>query len=208
MIVTAKRSLKAHDYEQAAQLLEEIPYSQHTDETAALLHKAQDLRDEVTWLVADMDQAVGLHQLEELPVTLKRLLQLKPGHKRAKELLARLESYGKADDVRFRFSSEGDLLPARSEDEVFSGFSRSLVLVLSVAVAVFVAVAWFTWDYLARSQTNPPITQLDTKSQPAIRLPTAVGDAEKTSPPIPGAKSPTDRTIGTIAASETDAERL
>ncbi len=207
LIITAKRSLKAHDYEQAAQLLEQIPYSQHTDETAALLHKAQDLRDEVMWLIADMDQAVGLHQLEELPVTLKRLLQLKPGHKRAKELLARLESYGKADDVRYRYSSEGDLLPARSEDGVFSGFSRSLALTLSLALAVFAAVTWFTWSYLSRSHTDPTVPQLNTESQPASRLPTAASEAKKSAPAIPGAKLPADRTTGVAAATETDPDR-
>ena len=154
LIATAKQCLKQHDYEQAAQLLEEIPYSLHTDESAALLHKAQDARDEVMWLLADLDQAVGLHQLEELPVTLKRLLQLKPGHKRAKELLARIESYGKGDDVRFRYSREGELLPAYNDDGLFNGVGRMFVLTISLAIAVFIGVSWWTWNYLLNPQLS------------------------------------------------------
>ena len=140
--------MKHHDYVQATKLLESIPYSQHSDESRSLLSKAQELGDEVELLIADMDQAVSLKQLETLPATLTRLLKLRPGYLPAKELLDRINSYGSGERRSFRFSQSGELLPGNPEEALFHGVGRMMVMLLLFGVVVFAGTSWYVWSYL------------------------------------------------------------
>ena len=148
LTLSARRCVKHHDYVQATKLLESIPYSQHSDESRSLLSKAQELGDEVELLIADMDQAVSLKQLETLPATLTRLLKLRPGYLPAKELLDRINSYGRGERRSFRFSQSGELLPGNPEEALFHGVGRMMVMLLLFGVVVFAGTSWYVWSYL------------------------------------------------------------
>jgi serine/threonine protein kinase len=154
LVVAAKRCLRQHDYGMAAQLLGKVPSRQHTDESARLLQSAQDLQTEVDLLTTEMDHALSAGEFDTLRATLQRLLELKPGHARARELLERLNSYGE-DAPQYRFAPDGELLPAGTPEGIFNGFGRKLGLATLVGLVVFAAVSWVAWNELSNGQKKP-----------------------------------------------------
>lgn len=145
LMESAAEAFRRHDYGMVVELLSSIPFSRLSEDAVRLLHKAQSLDEEVRLLIRDMDEAVGLRQLEKLPSTLKRLLKLKPGYSRAQELLNRLQTYGNSAQVTYRFSDDGDLLPSES---LFAGNSRGLVSAGAVGIIAFCLTAMLAWPYL------------------------------------------------------------
>lgn len=88
---TARKCIRLHDYEQAIQLLHKIPPQLHTDATQQTLEQAQDLQDEVDFLTAAVDDAIATRDHDDLKPNVERLLELKPGHVKARRILQKLE---------------------------------------------------------------------------------------------------------------------
>ncbi len=92
----AKGMLQKHEYGPAAELLQQVPERFRSDEAQRLIERAIDLQEEVDLLVADMDDAIERNEYEGLQPNIERLLELKPGHRRARELYDELSRYGGA----------------------------------------------------------------------------------------------------------------
>ncbi len=101
---TARDLIEKHDYEQAAQLLQQIPESLRTNDIKSVLEQTIDLSDEVSFLIRDMEEAMASRELEGLQANVERLLKLKPGHRRAREVLQQL--IGKKKSLFGKPSSE------------------------------------------------------------------------------------------------------
>lgn len=78
---TARRLLAKHDYEQAVQLLEQIPERARNERVLALLAEATELHDETNFLIARLQDALGRNQVGGLEKIVSRLLELKPGNR-------------------------------------------------------------------------------------------------------------------------------
>ncbi len=135
LVDAARACLQNHDYAQAAELLRNVPGSFRDDDVQDLLKQSTDLQDEVDFLVADMDEAVRLKEYEGLEANVKRLLELKPGYKPARQLLEELNTYGSGDG-RGRV---GDGPTRYNKDE---GIVRPLLLG-GVFAALLFGATWF-----------------------------------------------------------------
>lgn len=87
LFLTARELIAGHDYQSAIELLEEIPAEARRPPMVALLSEARGLQEEVDMLLAIIQQAESRRDFTGLESTLKKLLKLKPGHERARELL-------------------------------------------------------------------------------------------------------------------------
>jgi len=96
LIRTARQCVRVHDYEQALQLLQEIPDELQTDETQRLIEKAQGLKDEIDFLVASIDEAILRKQYDDVRPNVERLLELKPGHAKARRIQEKLDQRRRA----------------------------------------------------------------------------------------------------------------
>lgn len=92
----AKGMMQKHEYGPAAELLQQVPERFRSEEAQRLIERAIDLQEEVDLLIADMDDAIERNEYEGLQPNIERLLELKPGHRRARELYDDLTLYGGA----------------------------------------------------------------------------------------------------------------
>ena len=88
---TALQLIHNHDYQQAIKLLDQIPDQYRSDECNDVLDQAIGMQDEVDLLVADMENALKRQEYDGLRSHLKRLLELKPGHRQARQVLKQLD---------------------------------------------------------------------------------------------------------------------
>ncbi len=87
--------MRKYDYEQAVQILDAIPEKKRTEQIGALLAKARELADEVSFLLAEIDEAERLNDIDALARTSEALLKLKPKHHKALQIKEELSRYGK-----------------------------------------------------------------------------------------------------------------
>ncbi|MCA9055160.1 MAG: protein kinase, partial [Planctomycetaceae bacterium] len=116
LVATAQQCFARHDYAQAAQLLQDIPQDFRTDEARQLLEQCIELQDEADLLLADLQDCVKRKQFQGIEGNLKRLLELKPGNKFAKDLHEALQTYSKVPwkQRKYRYDDRGRLLPKQS----------------------------------------------------------------------------------------------
>lgn len=91
---TARKLLSNHDYENAVELLRQVPENERDAELVGLLGQARDLRSQVKSLIADVNRARRNRDYYSMCRKLERLLELKPRHQRARQLLEELEQKG------------------------------------------------------------------------------------------------------------------
>lgn len=96
----AKKCLARHDYEQVAQMLEQVPEHRRTPEIAALLERARGLADQVVLLLSDIDEATRRKDSEAALRKAQELQRLKPGHHRVREIQKEYGRYGKGRALR------------------------------------------------------------------------------------------------------------
>uniref|UniRef100_A0A7C2PA92 DUF1080 domain-containing protein n=1 Tax=Schlesneria paludicola TaxID=360056 RepID=A0A7C2PA92_9PLAN len=94
LLELARKLVRKHDYGDAAKLLGQVPAFARTPALAELLEQATDKQEECDALLADIERAVRKEQSQELPMLVKRLLQLKPGHTGIKRLAADIRKHG------------------------------------------------------------------------------------------------------------------
>ncbi|MGE3315781.1 MAG: protein kinase [Planctomycetaceae bacterium] len=78
---TARRLFAKHDYEQAAQLLSQIPETARTEKHSELLQECIERNDEVNFLIARLQDGLSRNQVMGLDNIVSRLLELKPGNR-------------------------------------------------------------------------------------------------------------------------------
>ncbi|MBT4867255.1 MAG: protein kinase [Planctomycetaceae bacterium] len=91
---TARKLIKSHDYENAVELLQQIPEDQRDSESIGLLGQARELRGLVKTLIADANRMRRNRDFYGMCRKLERLLEVKPDHQRARKLLEDLEQKG------------------------------------------------------------------------------------------------------------------
>lgn len=95
---TAKKCLRIHDYEQALEIFAQIPAGHVTPEMQSLYERTQQRQDETDYLIADIEDSVSRNNYDDSLPRVERLLKLKPGHHRGKELHAKLTAAGQRRD--------------------------------------------------------------------------------------------------------------
>ena len=145
LLSTAQKLMARHDYGQAAQLLQQIPANMRLPEAERLLGEAIELQDEADLLLTDLKDCVATRTYEGIEDNVKRLLELKPGNKFARDVWEALQTYQRIprSQRNYRFDSDGNLQP---RDE---GLSKGLLAGVGVGVLVFAVMSWFMKDYLA-----------------------------------------------------------
>jgi serine/threonine protein kinase len=146
---TAADLFDRHDYDQAAEILQQVPKKYRSPEARKLLRECLDLQEEIDVLQADIEQAEAINRYGDLMPTVKRLLQVKPNDRRAKRLLKELKTYGKGGNMRFggrrdqRFDAAGSTFsPAKA------------VLFVVIPLVLFGVVSWAIVIYM-RSNNQP-----------------------------------------------------
>jgi len=129
MLEAAHKLIAAHDYAQAAALLQDFPAPLRTDEIQRLLDKTIELQDEVDLLIADIDDAVQHKQFEGLLPNVERLLELQPARTKTRELYERLTGYG----PKTVFRGSRALEKKKYQEGPWGLFSGRLALVLTLA---------------------------------------------------------------------------
>ncbi|HBN76991.1 MAG TPA: hypothetical protein DD473_14485, partial [Planctomycetaceae bacterium] len=154
VIATAKKLIDKYDYGQAAEMLQQIPSNIRNAEANQLLDKAIDLQDEVDLLLADLQGCVRRKEYEGIEDNLKRLLEIKPGNRFAKELWEALQTYSNvpAKSRKYNVDKQGKLQP--NDDDLGSILLKGI----AVAVVAFViAFAGITF-YLKSGQLTVAVT--------------------------------------------------
>ena len=145
----AEQFMQKNDYAQAIQLLEEIPERNRTDEILELLDKAIELQDEVSWLLADIQDAISKEEYEGLLPSVKRLLELKPGHRKAKQLYAELTGKAsKTAKLRAQQAKRARTTQSGGSSGALSWLTESLMAMTVVGVLAFGLVTWAVTSYL------------------------------------------------------------
>jgi serine/threonine protein kinase len=91
---TAQKLIDSHDYENAVELLQQVPQAQRNAEVIDLLGQARELRSLVKRLIADANRMQRNRDFYGMCRKLERLLEVKPNHQRARQLLEQLEQKG------------------------------------------------------------------------------------------------------------------
>lgn len=140
---SAQSCLRQRDYAMAVKLLSQIPQSQHSEESASTLHRAQDLAQEVDYLSVDIDDALAARDYFALETTLERFRELQPHNRRARELQRRLVRNGSV------LVLEPVSVDSRPEAGVLQGHARSLILV-GLGTILLCLIGWMLSNrYLA-----------------------------------------------------------
>ena len=84
---TSEQLFERSDYEQAADILQQVPQKYRSPETKELLQECLDRQAEIVVLLEDIEHAESLQKYDDLIPTVERLLELKPNDRRAKKLL-------------------------------------------------------------------------------------------------------------------------
>jgi len=148
---TAADLYDRHDYEQAAEILQQVPKKYRSPEAKKLLRECLDLQEEIVVLQEDIEQAEAINRFDDLLPTVRRLLEIKPNDRRAKRLLKELKTYGKGGNMRLGGRRD------QRFDAVGSTFSPTkAVLFVVIPLLLFGAVSWATVVYIrSNNQTNP-----------------------------------------------------
>ena len=91
---TARQCIEDHIYGQAVQLLEQVPPQDRSEEVYQILDQAVAIQDEINVLAGDMQDALSKNSFDGLKPTVDRLLELKPKHRQARQVAARLTRSG------------------------------------------------------------------------------------------------------------------
>jgi alpha-L-fucosidase len=110
IVESAIELIASHDYAEAGRLLRAVPDEYRSPEAAKLLDKVTKLEQETERLNARMHQAVSARQYDGLQDDLSRLVEIQPGNLTARELHAKLSTYGAGQP--YRFDKSGNLLPS------------------------------------------------------------------------------------------------
>jgi WD40 repeat protein len=88
------KCIEKYDYSQVVELLQEIPRGQRGKTVQNLLEKAVRLEQQSDSLSVEMNDAFALEDYDEALSAAKQLLKLKPGHRRAKEIIREISQLG------------------------------------------------------------------------------------------------------------------
>jgi serine/threonine protein kinase len=91
---TARKLIDSHDYENAVELLQQAPEAERNTELIGLLGQARELRSLVKTLIADVNRMRRNRDYYGMCRKIERLLEVKPNHQRARQLLEELEQKG------------------------------------------------------------------------------------------------------------------
>lgn len=154
IIATTKKMIKKHDYGQAAELLQQIPSNMRTAEVSELLDQAIELQDEVDLLLTALRECVRRKQFNGIEENLKRLLEIKPGNRFAKELWESLQTYSKVPYKarNYNFDKKGRLLP--KED----GIGKAVIGAIAFGVVVFGLMLYGITIYLKSGNETLAVT--------------------------------------------------
>lgn len=148
-IETAREAYHDFNDELVVLMLGDFPPQTLPNAAERLLKQATRRLAEVNELEAALESAVGLQQLESLPEKLYRLLALRPRHARARLLLARLNSYASGEE-KYRFSADGELLPAEVPGDPLTGWGYWWKPAVAAFVVVFVLGVALMTPYFRR----------------------------------------------------------
>lgn len=98
----SRKLLKKSDYAGAVELLKQIPGELKSPQAASMFAEATEKNKETQLLQKDIEQEIEKQLPDQLPMLVKRFLQLKPGHKAMQALAADLNRYGPERAVRIR----------------------------------------------------------------------------------------------------------
>ncbi len=88
----ACRLYNRYEYQQAVDILKKIPVDYLSDDAAELLSEAAQIQEEINLLSLGLDVAVTADQYSGCLERVRRLLELKPDHRQALELLPKLQA--------------------------------------------------------------------------------------------------------------------
>ena len=108
----AAKLIRKHDYAEAMNVLSSVPIGERTEELDELLADAEAKEEEANLLLKDIEKAIRKDQPKELPILVKRFLQLKPGNKAIQAMLAELKQHGPEHVIRLRRGQRDFLDPA------------------------------------------------------------------------------------------------
>ncbi|MEZ6122460.1 MAG: family 16 glycoside hydrolase [Planctomycetaceae bacterium] len=148
---TASRLMKAHDYEQAARLLEEYPYDLRTPKMQQLLEDADRLVHEVEHLRSEIKALRNQGDNRELLILLNALLELKPADRRAKDLKEQLTKKNTGPITKIL----GKRTP-KSIKDMAAGAQWMLVFVLGLGVCSYAAYQWSS-EFLSDTTGAMPV---------------------------------------------------
>ncbi len=142
----ANQCFQKHDYAQVVELLQQIPDAQRSGRVQSLLDKAIERQDEVDLLIGSLDQAIESKQFDGLQPDLERLLKLRPGHRRARQVLEELKQGG------------GEFVPRVRDSRSFDVAGRTVYpWMIWTAVGVAVVAFGVTWWAVKDRFSNPDI---------------------------------------------------
>ncbi len=151
---SAQSCLRQRDYAMAVKLLSQIPQSQHSEESASTLHRAQDLAQEVDYLSVDIDDALAARNYLALETALERFRELQPHNRRARELQRRLVRNGNMIVL------EAVSVDSRPEAGVLQGHASTLILV-GLGTILLCLIGWMLSNRYLADQRLPVEVQAD-----------------------------------------------
>jgi len=158
LFMTMKKCLAKHDYDQVLQLGLQLPVDQHTTEIDQLIAEAQEKSDEVGYLTITIEELLQKRDHQALLPKLKELLALKPGNRKAKQLLEKLGETGSGGIFDF---GSGD----HSFVSLFGSIFESTPTMIIVGVVTFGLMLGAITLYLKSGGHNVKITIDDPTAQ-------------------------------------------
>jgi serine/threonine protein kinase/formylglycine-generating enzyme required for sulfatase activity len=156
LLRTAQRCMQSRDYEQAARLLDAIPERFRDAEIDELQEEATARNDEVNFLLAAIEEADAKQQYQGLLPTVERLLELKPGHRKAFDIYKLLTSRGGQ-----KLATKSSRRPAR-QHWTLANVPTSYKWIAAAGVTgilFFFAAKWSINRYLGQPNQPNKITQ-------------------------------------------------
>ncbi|MAG93633.1 MAG: hypothetical protein CMJ48_07775 [Planctomycetaceae bacterium] len=143
LLQAARKCIAKHDYEQVIQMLDPIPDDSRTDAVYVLLECAQELADEVAYLLVELDEAVRMRDDKAALEKADELLKIQPGHHRATQAKQQLTALG----LSRWWPARGKRRSAGKYHGTWGLFPKSQLLAVAaiVAFATMCAVVTFVW---------------------------------------------------------------
>lgn len=158
LINTINQCLDKHDYERAVQLCDEIPEALQSDELKELADKARTMQDDVSLLSLSIQNLNKSKDYDALVPKLQEFLKLKPGSKKAKRLLEKIENT--TEEIALppisQKSSKG--AKRKTSGSQTNGLTKWIALGLFGFVLLFGGVTFFmkSGDQLVEISVNDP----------------------------------------------------